>query len=112
MFKQKMMIATMVGACSLLAPLAQANAADDAPKQSAGTFAGDTLITTKVKAALLKEQTTQSLSIKVKTVNGVVELSGLADDAAQIDSAVQISRGVKDVKDVKNSLQLKKQPEK
>ncbi|GAA4331388.1 BON domain-containing protein [Pigmentiphaga soli] len=98
--------AILLGACAGIA--APAVAAGDAPKRSVGEYAGDALTTTKVKAALLKEQSTQSLSIKVKTVNGVVELSGRADDPAQIDSAVRVARGIEGVQDVKNDIQLKK----
>ena len=75
--------------------------------RSTREVASDALITTKVKAALLKEQASRSLSIKVSTTNGVVELSGTADDSAQIDSAVRVARNIDGVQDVKNRVQLK-----
>ncbi|WP_160142175.1 BON domain-containing protein [Pigmentiphaga humi] len=119
------MLAAIAAACAGGAPLATAQtvtqdakqAAQDAKqtardaKVSASEYASDAMITTKVKAALLKEQTTQSLSIKVTTENRVVHLSGSADTPEQIDSAVRIARGVKDVSDVRNEIQLKKQPQ-
>jgi len=108
MTTRNLMIATLIAAFAA-SPLALAQTEGQGTKQSAGKFAGDAMITTKVKAALLKEQATQSLSIKVKTVNGVVALSGSADDAAQIDSAVRIARGIDGVQDVKNDIQLKQQ---
>ncbi|AZG11628.1 BON domain-containing protein [Pigmentiphaga sp. H8] len=102
------MIAAMIAAFSAATPLAMAQSDGQSTKESASSFAGDTVITTKVKAALLKEQATQSLSIKVKTVKGVVQLSGSADDSAQIDSAVRVARGIDGVQDVRNDIQLKK----
>ncbi|MDX3907519.1 MAG: BON domain-containing protein [Pigmentiphaga sp.] len=111
MTTRKLMIAAMVAACAAAAPMAMAESANPSPKRSAGEFAGDAMITTKVKAALLKEQATQSLSIKVTTVNGVVQLAGTADDEAQIDSAVRVARGIDGVQDVKNDIQLKQQPQ-
>ena len=116
---RNLMIAAMIAAFSAATPLAMAQGDGQGTKESAGSFAGDdsgnfaivfgdTVITTKVKAALLKEQATQSLSIKVKTVKGVVQLSGSADDSAQIDSAVRVARGIDGVQDVRNDIQLKK----
>lgn len=110
MTTRNMMVAALIAAFAA-APLALAQTESPGAKQSAGQFAGDAMITTKVKAALLKEQATQSLSIKVKTENGVVALSGSADDSAQIDSAVRVARAVNGVQDVKNDIQLKQQSE-
>lgn len=105
---RNLMIAAMIAAFSAAAPMAMAQGDGQGTKESAGSFASDAVITTKVKAALLKEQATQSLSIKVKTVKGVVQLSGSADDSAQIDSAVRVARGIDGVQDVRNDIQLKK----
>lgn len=106
---RKLMIVA-IAAASTAAPQLVMAASDAAEaKRSAGEFASDALITTKVKAALLKEQSTQSLSIKVTTQDGVVRLSGTADDEAQIDSAVRVARGIDGVQDVRNDIQLKPQ---
>ncbi len=100
------MAATIAALCTAFSPFAQA--ADVAAKKAeASAYAGDAVITTKVKAALLKEQSTRSLSIKVTTNNGVVDLSGKADDSEQIDSAIRTAKAVDGVQDVKNDLQLK-----
>lgn len=112
MTTRKLMIAAMIAACTAASPLIVAAADGPAQKRSAGEFASDAMITTKVKAALLKEQATQSLSIKVTTLDGVVQLAGTADDEAQIDSAVRVARSVDGVQDVKNDIQLKPRGEK
>ncbi|WP_158213285.1 BON domain-containing protein [Pigmentiphaga sp. NML080357] len=109
MTTRKLMIAAMVAAFAAASPMVMAESASPSPERSAGEYASDAMITTKVKAALLKEQATQSLSIKVTTVNGVVQLAGTADDEAQIDSAVRVARGIDGVQDVKNNVQLKQQ---
>jgi osmotically-inducible protein OsmY len=47
------------------------------PKVSMETLSNDTLITTKVKAELLKEKNLRTIPIKVITQNGIVYLMGL-----------------------------------
>ena len=67
----------------------------------------DTLITTSVKARLATAKEVSATTISVKTVNGVVELSGTAKSKAEADQAVAIARGVDHVKSVKNEIQVK-----
>jgi osmotically-inducible protein OsmY len=50
----------------------------------------------------------KAMDVHVETQNGVVMLSGFVPSKAEADKAIQIARGVKDVKDVKSSIQLKK----
>jgi hyperosmotically inducible protein len=66
----------------------------------------DTVITTKVKAQFIKDKGTRNAQIDVKTVNGVVELSGTADSKTQVSKAVSLARKVKGVKSVKNDVQV------
>ena len=66
----------------------------------------DTVITTKVKAQFIKDKGTRNAQIDVKTVNGVVELSGTANSRTQVSKAVSIARKVKGVKSVKNDVQV------
>lgn len=63
----------------------------------------DSWITTKVKSSLLADGTTKGLKISVKTVNGVVILSGTAGSQAEVDKAVEISRSIKGVANVESS---------
>jgi hyperosmotically inducible protein len=44
----------------------------------------------------------------VETYEGKVQLSGYANDKAQIDRAVKIARGVKGVKNVVNKISIKR----
>jgi len=64
----------------------------------------DSVITTKVKAALIEEPTLKTLDIKVVTEKGVVTMSGTVPTQANISKAGEIAKGVKGVKSVKNAL--------
>lgn len=66
----------------------------------------DSVITTKVKARLVKDKQVRARDIEVKTVNGVVELSGTARSKREASKAASIARKVKGVKSVKNDIQV------
>ena len=66
----------------------------------------DSVITTKVKAKLVKDKQVHARDIEVKTVNGVVELSGTARSKREASKAASIARNVKGVKSVKNDIQV------
>ena len=81
--------------------------ASTATKEGTGEYLDNTVITTKVKAALLEEPNLKSSEINVETFKGVVQLSGFVNSQANIDKAVEIARQVSGVKSVKNDMQLK-----
>ncbi|MCL7945411.1 BON domain-containing protein [Marinobacter sp. ATCH36] len=72
-----------------------------------GEYIDDTVITTKVKAAIFNETTLKSAEVNVETYKGVVQLSGFVNSQDDIDTAVRLARGVKGVKSVSNSMELK-----
>lgn len=72
-----------------------------------GEYLDDTVITTKVKAAIFKDETLKSAEINVETFKGVVQLSGFVRSRADINRAVALARDVNGVKSVKNSMQVK-----
>lgn len=71
-------------------------------------IANDSLITSKVKGNLLKDEGLKSLHVSVKTNHGVVLLSGFVESESQIMQAEKIAAATEGVKSVKNSLMLKK----
>jgi len=78
------------------------------PKQEGtGEYLDDSVITTKVKAAIFNEPTLKSAEINVETFKGAVQLSGFVDSQADINKAVAVAGGVKGVKSVKNGMQVK-----
>jgi hypothetical protein len=81
--------------------------ASTAKQEGTGEYIDDSVITTKVKAAILQESSLKSTEINVETFKGVVQLSGFVNSQADINKAVQITRTVKGVKSVTNSMRLK-----
>ncbi len=67
----------------------------------------DTMITTKVKAELTKDDTTKARHISVKTKDGVVHLSGVVESPTEKQKAEEDARGIKGVLDVSNDLTVK-----
>ena len=76
-------------------------------KEGTGEYVDDTVITTKVKAAVLNEPNLKSAEINVETFKGVVQLSGFVSSQANINRAVEVARAVPGVKSVKNDMRLK-----
>lgn len=75
--------------------------------EGTGEYVDDTVITSKVKAAVLGEPSLKSAEINVETFKGVVQLSGFVRSQADINKAVEVARGVSGVKSVKNNMTLK-----
>ncbi|KAF0191279.1 MAG: transporter [Gammaproteobacteria bacterium] len=78
--------------------------ASSAKHEGTGEFVDDTVITTKVKAAIIGEPSLKSAEINVETFKGVVQLSGFVHDAEDKRKAVDIARSVKGVKSVKDDI--------
>jgi osmotically-inducible protein OsmY len=76
-------------------------------KESAGEYVDDSVITSKVKAALVADPVTKAREISVETFKGVVQLSGFVSTAAEKDKASEIARSVKGVSKVKNNIIVK-----
>jgi len=84
-----------------------AGCASTATSDSTGQYVDDTVITTKVKNALLADGAVKSTEISVTTVKGVVQLSGFVDTSDQKSAAYKDASAIAGVKDVKNSLIVK-----
>jgi len=81
--------------------------ASTSKQEGTGEYVDDSVITTKVKAAVLNEPSLKSAEINVETFKGVVQLSGFVSSQADINKAVEVARGVGGVKSVKNDMRLK-----
>ena len=73
-----------------------------------GTEIDDSVVTAKVKSALLADPSVKSFDIAVVTRKGEVQLSGFVDNQAQIDQAVELARKVEGVANVGNEMSIKK----
>ncbi|MEQ1518209.1 MAG: BON domain-containing protein [Usitatibacteraceae bacterium] len=89
------MLATLIGCAST------------SKQEGTGEYIDDTVITAKVKAAVLNEPTLKSSEVNVETFKGVVQLSGFVSDAGDVPKAGEVARGVKGVTSVKNDLRVK-----
>lgn len=81
--------------------------ASTSTQESTGEYIDDSVITSKVKAAIFNEPTLKSLEINVETFKGVVQLSGFVTSDAAINKAIELTRNVKGVKAVKNDMRIK-----
>jgi osmotically-inducible protein OsmY len=77
-------------------------------REGTGEYIDDTVITGKVKAALIADADLKAREINVETFKGTVQLSGFVADPADIDKAVKVARDVHGVKAVKNDMIVKK----
>lgn len=86
-------------------------ACSSTPKQEGtGEYIDDSVITTKVKAAVLNEPSLKSAEINVETFKGVVQLSGFVNSQADINTAENVASKIKGVVSVKNDMRLKASP--
>lgn len=103
--------ASAIAALALLVPLSACNNAQDKggapPHTTIGTEVDDSVITTRVRTALMSNEDVKSLDIKVTTNKGVVLLSGFANSQAQIERGVAVAKSVENVVSVDNKLSLK-----
>jgi osmotically-inducible protein OsmY len=81
--------------------------ASTSKQEGTGEYVDDTVITTKVKAAVMNEPTLKSAEINVETFKGVVQLSGFVSSQAAANKAVEVARGVSGVKSVRNDMRMK-----
>ena len=78
-----------------------------APGTTVGTKIDDSVVTTRVKSALLSDSSIKSFDIAVVTRKNEVQLSGFVDNQTQIDRAIEITRGVEGVESVINKMSIK-----
>jgi hyperosmotically inducible protein len=78
------------------------------PTISVGTEIDDSVVTTRVKTALLDNIDIKGFDIQVETHKGEVQLSGFVNNQTQIDRALEIAHGIKGVTQVGNQMSIKK----
>lgn len=97
--KTNMKSLLLIGA--LMMPLAGIAADGDA----VSTKVGDSVITTKVKAAFAMDKLVSASDVKVETdSNGLVQLTGTVKSKAEAERAVKLTKGVKGVTAVKSDI--------
>ena len=89
------------------ASLASVSCASTAKTEGTGEYIDDSVVTTRVKAAILADASLKSMEINVETFKGRVQLSGFVNSRPDIDHAVTVARAVKGVTSVTNDMRLK-----
>jgi len=85
----------------------QAAAGTPQPSTTVGTEIDDSVVTARVKSALLSDPDIKSYGFKVETRKGEVQLSGFVDNQTLVDRAIAVARGVPGVKSIENKVSLK-----
>lgn len=98
---------TLTAAMLAITLVSVVGCASSAKQSGTGEYVDDTVITTKVKAAIFNESTLKSAEINVETFKGVVQMSGFVNSQADINTAVSLARSVDGVVSVKNDMRLK-----
>jgi hyperosmotically inducible protein len=76
-------------------------------RQTVGKAIDDTVLTAKVKTALLREPGIKSTDVKVESQQGRVLLSGFVDSEEQKQRAVRVASRVEGVKEVRDGLNVR-----
>ena len=101
---------TIKSLSAVLAAIAMAatlGCASTSKSEGTGEYVDDTVITAKVKTAILREPGLKSKEINVETFKGIVQLSGFVAEAADQQVAVRTAQSVAGVKSVKNDMRVK-----
>lgn len=85
----------------------QTGCAGTRTSESTGEYVDDAAITTKVKAAFVKDKMVKAGEITVETFKGVVQLSGFVDTAEEKSRAAILAASVSGVRDVRNHISVK-----
>jgi hyperosmotically inducible protein len=79
-------------------------------QESAGEVLDDSMLTSRVKVALVDDPVTKAGQINVETYRGVVQLGGFVDNTQQKAQATKVARSVTGVKEVRNDLLISTRP--
>ena len=107
-----LLVAALLGSAALAGCASTDDERSQTPRaserQTAGEVVDDGVVTAKVKARLVDDPVTKAYQINVETFKGTVQLSGFVDSAEARSRASQLASAVGGVKDVKNSLEVRK----
>ena len=92
---------------SVLAVAGILGCASTSKSEGTGEYVDDTVITAKVKTAILEQPGLKSAEINVETFKGTVQLSGFVASQDSVNLAMSTARSVKGVSSVKNDMRVK-----
>jgi len=97
----KTILLTLVAAITLSA------CAPTRTQEGTGGYIDDSVITAKVKTALLEDKGFKSTDVNVETFKGRVQLSGFVSSSSDAQRAVNTAKTVKGVTSVENDIRVK-----
>ena len=102
----------LVSACNrqepvVMAPVASSPLVAASTSTTVGTVLDDTVVTARVKSALLADVDTKGFEISVETRKGMVLLGGFVDSEVQVSRALAVTSAVEGVQGVENGMTLK-----
>jgi hyperosmotically inducible periplasmic protein len=77
-------------------------------QSTVGEYIDDSTITTQIKSKFVSSKSVDAVAISVETLNGEVQLSGFAKDIQEKANAEEIARGIKGVRSVKNTIEIRR----
>ena len=96
-----------VSAIVLVVTMAMVACASTRTQKSAGEQIDDSVITGRVKAALIADPTTKAHQIDVEVFKGTVQLNGYVDSAASKERATEVAKATRGVQQVNNNLAVR-----
>lgn len=100
-------VKSLFNSALLIAFISLVGCASTSKHEGTGEYVDDTVITSKVKYAVMSEDILKSAEINVETYKGVVQLSGFVSTDKEIAKAVEVTKAVKGVKSVRNDIHIK-----
>ena len=101
-----MLLALLLGGCASAVSSGYGQGGRDADGRSYREARADNKLSAAVTSALVRDRSVPAMDIKVKTINGVVTLSGSVPSAAASRRAAQLAANVPGVKRVDNRLSV------
>src|SRR6059058_2712758 len=98
-------LAALIGGLALVQ--SQTGCAGTTTRESTGEYVDDSSITTKVKAAFVKDPVVKATDVKVETFKGTVQLSGFVNSSEERSQAERVAASVPGVTSVKNNITVK-----
>lgn len=92
---------------AIILSLFLAACAGTAHESSTGEYIDDTVLTSRVKSALLNDPDVSGLTVNVESFKGTVQLSGFVKTVAERNRAVKLARAINGVKRVKNDILIR-----
>ena len=76
-------------------------------RQQVGNFVSDSVLTARVKAALLRERGIKSTGVHVESSQGRVLLSGFVDTEEQKQRVLRVASRIEGVREVRDGLNVR-----